>query len=82
LGDILAARGNVTLVGLAVNLSGRISATTSVQENGSIFLLARSGASARNDNGSVFKQASVGGALTLGAGSRIDITPEASAATS
>lgn len=82
LGEILAARGNVTLVGLAVNQSGRISATTSVQENGSVFLLARSGAAATNDNGAVLKRATVGGALTLGAGSRIDITPEASAATS
>ncbi|MBI5335809.1 MAG: filamentous hemagglutinin family protein [Burkholderiales bacterium] len=82
LGEILAARGNVTLVGLAVNQSGRISATTSVQENGSVFLLARSGATALNDNGGVIKRANVGGQLTLGAGSRIDITPEASAATS
>ncbi|MCH2242877.1 MAG: filamentous hemagglutinin N-terminal domain-containing protein, partial [Aquabacterium sp.] len=82
LGEILAARGNVTLVGLAVNQSGRISATTSVQENGSVFLLARSGATATNDAGTVLKRASIGGQLTLGAGSRIDITPEASAATS
>lgn len=82
LGEILAARGNVTLVGLAVNQSGRVSATTSVQENGSVFLLARSGATALNDNGSIIKRANVGGQLTLGAGSRIDITPEASAATS
>jgi filamentous hemagglutinin family protein len=82
LGEIVAQRGNVTLVGLAVNQAGRISATTSVQENGSVFLLARSGATALNDNSSVLKRATVGGQLTLGAGSRIDITPEASSATS
>lgn len=41
LGNIFAQRGNVTLVGLAVNQQGRISATTSVRANGSIHLLAR-----------------------------------------
>jgi len=39
-GQIIADRGNVTLAGLAVNQSGRISATTSTQVNGSILLLA------------------------------------------
>lgn len=41
LGEIVAQRGNVTLVGLAVNQEGRISASTSVRANGSIHLLAR-----------------------------------------
>ncbi len=41
--DITAERGNVTLMGYAVNQQGRISATTSVSENGSIKLLARYG---------------------------------------
>lgn len=41
LGNIIAQRGNVTLVGLAVNQEGRISASTSVRANGSIHLLAR-----------------------------------------
>lgn len=41
LGEIVARRGNVTLVGLAVNQEGRISASTSVRANGSIHLLAR-----------------------------------------
>ena len=40
-GVIEANRGNVTLVGFAVNQQGRISATTSVNQNGSIKLLAR-----------------------------------------
>jgi len=38
---IFADRGNITLVGFAVNQQGRLSATTSVTENGSIKLLAR-----------------------------------------
>lgn len=76
-GTINTARGNTTLVGMAVNQSGRISATTSVTENGSVFLLARGGSVEVNDGGSgVKKRATTGGALTLGAGSEIKITPE------
>lgn len=41
LGKIVAERGNVTLAGLAVNQNGRITATTSVNANGSIYLQAR-----------------------------------------
>ena len=40
-GSISAARGNVTMVGLAVNQQGRVSATSTVSANGSIRLLAR-----------------------------------------
>ncbi len=40
-GQIVAERGNVTLLGLAVNQNGRVRATTSVDVNGSIRLLAR-----------------------------------------
>lgn len=40
-GQMSSERGNTTLVGFAVNQQGRISATTSVTENGSIKLLAR-----------------------------------------
>ncbi len=50
LGNIVAERGNVTLVGLAVNQSGRIRATTSVDRNGSIRLLARDGAQLKNNS--------------------------------
>ena len=71
-------RGNATLVGLAVNQSGRSSATTSVSENGSVLLLARSdtvtGINAAG--GTVFKRATSGGALTLGSGSRISLQPD------
>ncbi len=41
LGNILAQRGNITLVGYAVNQDGLLSATTAVNENGTIKLEAR-----------------------------------------
>ncbi|MDT4329365.1 filamentous hemagglutinin family protein [Methylomonas sp. MED-D] len=40
-GDISVRQGNVTLAGFAVNQEGRVSATTSVNVNGSIRLIAR-----------------------------------------
>ncbi|MFZ2726341.1 MAG: filamentous hemagglutinin family protein [Methylococcaceae bacterium] len=40
-GEILARQGNITLEGFAVNQQGRVTATTSVNENGSIRLLAQ-----------------------------------------
>ncbi len=39
-GEITAARGNVTLAGLAVNQRGILNATSSVSANGSIYLIA------------------------------------------
>ena len=45
-GTLSAPRGNITLVGLAVNQDGRVSATTSVSANGSIRLEAAAGANA------------------------------------
>jgi filamentous hemagglutinin len=41
LGKIVAERGNITMMGLAVNQSGTLSASTSVRANGSIHLLAQ-----------------------------------------
>lgn len=49
LGKLLAERGNVTLMGFAVNQKGRATATTSVQANGSVRLLAREGATVRRE---------------------------------
>jgi filamentous hemagglutinin family protein len=46
-GNIVAERGNITLLGLAVNQEGRVRATTSVDLNGSVRLIARDGATAR-----------------------------------
>ncbi|MBL1265986.1 filamentous haemagglutinin family protein [Methylomicrobium sp. RS1] len=43
LGKIMAERGNVSLMGFAVNQKGIASATTSVQLNGTVRLLAREG---------------------------------------
>lgn len=40
-GDIIVGSGNATLVGLAVNQSGMVSATTTVRANGSIYLKAK-----------------------------------------
>ena len=74
-GIINTPTGNTTLVGMAVNQSGRINATTSVTQDGSVFLLARGGAQGKlSEAGSlVLKEATAGGALTLGQGSVVDI---------
>lgn len=55
IGQIIAEHGNVTLLGLAVNQDGLISANTSVEANGSIYLIAA--------------DRSNGGTLTIGANS-------------
>jgi len=79
-GQIVAADGNVTLVGLIVNQLGRVSATTGVQENGSIYLLAQDGGSAFAQPGiaTATLSASRSGTLTLGPGSQTDVTPDLS----
>ena len=81
IGQIIAARGNVTLAGLAVNQLGRVSATTSINENGSIRLQA-------GDHGSISAsgvsgvsgtpQDGTGGQLLLGAKSVSQVTLESS----
>jgi filamentous hemagglutinin family protein len=75
-GVIDTPRGNATLVGMAVNQSGRISATTSVNENGSVMLLARGNTQVTSGNGVTVKRATTSGTLTLGSGSRIEIAPD------
>jgi filamentous hemagglutinin len=72
LGKIVAERGNITMMGLAVNQAGTLTATTSVRANGSIRLLAQDKAvqsgvdviGARN------------GIVTLAKGSVTEVTPE------
>lgn len=80
LGEIVAQRGNVTLVGLAVNQQGRISASTSVRANGSIRLLARDTAKVTSStaNGETIYDldAQRGGVLTLGENSVTEVTVE------
>jgi filamentous hemagglutinin family protein len=75
-GQITANDGNVTMVGLIVNQLGRVSATTAVQQNGTIYLLAQDGGTATAVTGSstATLNASNSGTLTLGAGSHTDVT--------
>jgi len=72
LGRIVAERGNVTMMGLAVNQSGTVSATTSVRANGSIRLIAQ-------DKVNVVGVSVTGarnGRVTLGTGSVTEVRPE------
>ncbi len=79
--SLSAARGNVSLVGLAVNQDGVISATTAVSANGSVILQA--GNDALTTGGYTgCKTGEIlclnhGGTLTLGAGSDIEVSPDA-----
>ena len=73
-GALSAPRGNVTMVGLAVNQEGRISATTSVAANGSIRLEAADTANTSTQ----YVSSSRGGTLTIGTQSQMDILPETS----
>lgn len=79
-GIILMERGNATLVGLAVNQNGRVSATTALSENGSIRLLARSGAQRAESTEQTPQKmvASTAGTLTLGEDSVTEVLPDAS----
>ena len=51
IGKVLAERGNASLIGFAVNQQGIASATTSVQLNGSVRLLAREGIQSPSQTG-------------------------------
>ncbi len=75
-GSISVAEGNATLVGLAVNQQGRISATTSVSENGSVRLLARDTVSVQSVFGTPELFPSHGGSLTLGPQSQTSVLPD------
>ena len=79
LGELAAARGNVTMVGLAVNQLGVTRATTSVVANGSVYLLAKD---------MVFTPPTLpnstvqrGGRVLLGNGSVTEVLPEKSDST-
>ncbi len=72
-GSIQVQRGNITMVGLAVNQKGLASATTSVNLNGSIILKAQDGAVKSSATASAV--ATHGGALVLGAGSSTTVLP-------
>jgi filamentous hemagglutinin family protein len=78
LGNILAERGNATIVGLAVNQQGRVKATTSVSQNGSILLLARDTVQEVTNagGGANLPRGSNTGAVTFGTGSVTEVQPE------
>jgi len=71
-GALSAPRGNVTLTGLMVNQDGRISATTSVSANGSVTLEAAQ----KPSLAAVPLTATVGGQVTIGPDSIIEVLPE------
>jgi filamentous hemagglutinin len=71
-GALSAPRGNVTLTGLMVNQDGRISATTSVSANGSVTLEAAQ----KPSLATVPLTATVGGQVTIGPDSIIEVLPE------
>lgn len=72
-GQLDVQRGNITMVGLAVNQMGIASATTSVNLNGSIFLKAQVGAIKSSATSAAV--ASQGGYLVLGENSSTSILP-------
>jgi hypothetical protein len=80
-GVLSAPRGNVWMVGLAVNQDGRISATTSVSANGSIHLEAAGGAIANVSGGVGTVTSNQGGALTIGPQSQMSIGTDTSGGT-
>jgi filamentous hemagglutinin family protein len=76
-GEISADRGNVTLLGLAVNQAGVARATTSVSVNGSVHLLARDHAVVQQGASGATARATQFGTVVLGADSSTTITPDA-----
>jgi filamentous hemagglutinin family protein len=80
-GLLSAPRGNVWMVGLAVNQDGRISATTSVSANGSIHLEAAGNVGFGENGGTNTVFSTAGGALTVGPQAEMDIMPDASSGT-
>ncbi|QDC44685.1 filamentous haemagglutinin family protein [Methylophilus medardicus] len=68
LGDIIVNHGNASLIGLAVNQQGNISASTSVRANGSIYLKAKEIQSLTTPGNDVY------GKVTLGTGSKTAVT--------
>lgn len=77
-GEIVARTGNATLIGHAVNQEGRISATTSVTKNGSIYLFARDTTKAVDNTsaGTVDRLSTRTGNLILGSGSMTEVQPD------
>lgn len=68
-GSLSTPRGNITMVGYAVNQKGIARATTSVVANGSVYLLAK-------DRAANNSQSLRGGRVELAAGSQTDVLPD------
>jgi filamentous hemagglutinin family protein len=75
LGKIIAERGNVSIVGLAIAQNGIARATTAVNLNGSVHLLARDQVSV-SGNGSKAMLPKHSGTLTLGGNSVTEVAPD------
>ncbi|MDP2019069.1 filamentous haemagglutinin family protein [Hydrogenophaga sp.] len=80
-GQLSAARGNVTMVGFAVNQMGIASATTSVVANGSVYLQAKDRAISSTSGTLDPAGSQRGGRVVLGAGSVTQVLPELADAT-
>ena len=66
LGEIIAERGNISLLGLAVNQRGLVRATTSATLNGSIHLFSRDNVVISGSGDNIFPEATRSGTLTVG----------------
>lgn len=77
LGELSAPRGNVTMVGYAVNQMGIARATTSVVANGSVYLLAKDSSAAAGSS----RDSTRGGRVVLGGNSLTEVLPETGDAT-
>lgn len=74
LGQLIAERGNISMMGLAVNQLGTVSASTSVRANGSIHLVAQDRANVVGVNVTGARN----GLVTLGKNSVTEVRPEVS----
>lgn len=77
-GDILAERGNITLVAKDVTAGGRIGATTGVTSNGSVTLQARHDTifATPEGQGEARREAQRGGTVTIEPNALIDVLPD------
>jgi filamentous hemagglutinin len=83
-GTVIADRGNISMTGLTVNQAGRLTATTSVNLNGSIRLMARDSVAPQmkgSDPGVTVPVAQRTGQLTIATGSLTEVLPLAADAT-
>lgn len=78
MGRIIAERSNITLVGLAVNQMGRVTATSTVTQKGSIRLMAREGLAYDDTSfpGVKVIAGSTTGQVLMGADSVTEVLPE------